>query len=68
MPGPGGLHFFRIGGAATLLAAGCKAETVVAMGRWSSDINELYCRANTAGLMHWQPALGRQSVNPAETA
>ena len=63
-----GVHSLHIGGAAALLAAGCKAEVIMTMGRWSSDISRLYCRANTEDLMHWQRALGRQPFNPAETA
>ena len=63
-----GMHSFRIGGAATLLAAGCDPSVIMAMGRWSSDIYKLYCRPNTANLARWQRALGRQSVTTVETA
>jgi len=37
------------------------------MGRWSSDVCKLYCRSNITDLLHWQRALGRQSVNPTGT-
>ena len=63
-----GMHSFRIGGATTLFAAGCDPSVIMAMGRWSSDIYKLYCRANTADLARWQRALGRQSVTTVETA
>ena len=62
-----GTHSLRIGGATALLAAGCPAYVIQAMGRWSSDVYKLYCRSNTIDLLHWQRALGRQSVNPTET-
>ena len=43
-------------------------SVIMTMGRWSSDIYKLYCRANTADLARWQRALGRQSVTTVETA
>ena len=63
-----GLHSLRIGGATALLAAGCPPQIIQAMGRWSSDIYRLYCRANLHDMTKWQLALGKQHVTPTETA
>ena len=62
------MHSLRIGGATALLAAGCPAMVIQSLGRWSSDTYRLYCRSNTADVLHWQRALGRQHVNPSESA
>lgn len=61
-----GLHSFRIGGATALLAAGCPAETIKAMGRWNSDVYRLYCRADAYGVMKWKRAMGRAKVDPVQ--
>ena len=47
-----GAHSLRIGGATAALAAGVPPALIRLMGRWSSDVYEIYCR------MSRQAALG----------
>ena len=47
-----GAHSLRIGGATAALAAGVSPQLIRLMGRWSSDIYQIYCR------MSMQAALG----------
>ena len=49
-------HSFRIAGATALCAAGCSLEQIKTMGRWASDVAEVYERATTGGILN----LGRQ--------
>ena len=51
-PSKYGAHSLRIGGATAALAAGVSPQLIRLMGRWSSDIYEIYCR------MSLQAALG----------
>ena len=37
-------HSLRIGGATAALAAGVPPEVIRMMGRWDSDVYEIYCR------------------------
>ena len=39
-----GAHSLRIGGATAALAAGVSPSMIRLMGRWASDIYEIYCR------------------------
>ena len=39
-----GAHSLRIGGATAALAAGIQPTLIRVLGRWSSDIYEIYCR------------------------
>lgn len=39
-----GAHSLRIGGATAALAAGVSPQLIRLMGRWSSDVYEIYCR------------------------
>lgn len=39
-----GSHSLRIGGATAALAAGVPPESIRIMGRWDSDVYEIYCR------------------------
>ena len=39
-----GAHSLRIGGATAALAAGVPPQLIRLMGRWSSDVYEIYCR------------------------
>ena len=39
-----GAHSLRIGGASAALAAGVPPALIRIMGRWSSDVYEIYCR------------------------
>ena len=47
-----GGHSLRIGGATAALAAGVSPTLIRLLGRWSSDVYEIYCR------MSLQSALG----------
>jgi hypothetical protein len=44
-----GGHSLRIGGATAALAAGLPASVIRVMGRWDSDVFELYARASADG-------------------
>jgi hypothetical protein len=44
-----GGHSLRIGGATAALAAGLSASVIRVMGRWDSDVFELYARASADG-------------------
>ena len=48
-----GLHSLRIGAASSLFAMGCPPLIIQTLGRWSSDLYELYCRANRHQLVEW---------------
>ena len=48
-PGMFGAHSLRIGGATAALAAGVSPQLIRLMGRWSSDIYEIYCRMSIDG-------------------
>ena len=61
-------HSFRTGGPTALLAAGCPQTAIQAVGRWSSEIYRLYCRANSADLLRWKERLSRQAVDPLQTS
>ena len=53
----------RIGGATAALAAGVPPALIRIMGRWSSDVYEIYCR------MSEQSALGvGRAISSAEVA
>ena len=43
-PGRFNSHGLRIGGATAALAAGVPPEAIRVMGRWDSDVYEIYCR------------------------
>jgi hypothetical protein len=43
-PAKFGAHSLRIGGATAALAAGIQPTLIRVLGRWSSDIYEIYCR------------------------
>ena len=58
-----GAHSLRIGGATAALAAGVPPALIRLMGRWSSDVYEIYCR------MSEQSALGvGQSIAAADVS
>ena len=46
-----GAHSLRIGGATAALAAGVPPSLIRLMGRWSSDIYEIYCRISMQSAM-----------------
>ena len=48
-----GGHSLRIGGATAALAAGVPPVVIRAMGRWSSDVYEIYCRASDEAVLRF---------------
>ena len=46
-----GAHSLRIGGATAALAAGVPPQLIRLMGRWSSDVYEIYCRMSLQSAM-----------------
>jgi hypothetical protein len=48
-----GAHSLRIGGATAALAQGVPAMVIRAMGRWSSEIYEIYCRASDEAVLRF---------------
>ena len=53
-----GAHSLRIGGATAALAKGVPPVVIRAMGRWSSDIYEVYCRATEESVLRFGVAIG----------
>ena len=47
-PSEYGAHSLRIGGATALLAAGIQPASIQVMGRWDSDVYQVYCRWSSA--------------------
>ena len=52
-----GAHSLRIGGATAALSRGVPPVVIRAMGRWSSDIYEIYCRANDEAVLRFGVAI-----------
>ena len=52
-------HSFRIAGATLLFAAGVTAEVIKKMGRWRSDIYEIYCRLSKQRLFELSEKMSR---------
>ena len=44
-------HSFRIAGATLLFKAGVTAEEIKTMGRWASDVYQIYCRLSKERLL-----------------
>ena len=63
-----GAHSLRIGGATAALAAGVSPALIRLMGRWSSDIYEIYCRQSRESALHVGRALSSAQVTLASTA
>ena len=63
-------HSFRIAGATLLFAAGVTAEEIKKMGRWRSDIYEIYCRLSKQRLLDLSEKMSRtkttQFINGSE--
>ena len=57
-----GAHSLRIGGATAALAAGVSPALIRLMGRWSSDIYEIYCRMSKQSALHVGRALASAQV------
>ena len=60
------LHSLRIGGATALLKAGCPPAVIQALGRWSTEIFNLYTRACFHDGLDWAEAMARTNVVPLE--
>ena len=59
-----GAHSLRIGGATAALAAGIEPQLIRLMGRWSSDIYELYCRMSAQAALRVGEAISSADVSP----
>jgi hypothetical protein len=57
-----GTHSYRIGGATALFAAGADETVIRTMGRWCSDIHQLYLRACYERCCEWTRKCGSTSV------
>ena len=61
-----GLHSMRIGAATSLFALGCPPLVIQTLGRWSSELYELYCRANREQLTSWTAAMSKAEFDTLE--
>jgi len=57
-----GAHSLRIGGATAMLAAGVAPQLIRLMGRWSSDVYEIYCRMSVESALAAGIALASANV------
>lgn len=62
-PAQFGTHSLRIGGATALFAAGADPHVIRTMGRWSSDLYQLYVRASFEQTIAWSAKAGSASVH-----
>ena len=58
-----GAHSLRIGGATAALAAGVPPALIRIMGRWSSDVYEIYCRMSVQSALGVGRAIASASVD-----
>ena len=63
-----GAHSLRIGGATAALAAGVPPALIRMMGRWSSDVYQIYCRMSLESALNVGRALASAQVTPAQHA
>lgn len=63
-----GAHSLRIGGATAALAAGVPPNAIRLMGRWSSDVYEIYCRISLQSAVGVGEAIASATVSPAGEA
>ena len=61
-----GAHSLRIGGATAALAAGVPPGLIRLMGRWSSDVYEVYCRMSVEAALNVGRALASAEVTTFE--
>ena len=59
-----GAHSLRIGGATAALAAGIEPQLIRLMGRWSSDVYEIYCRLSAQSALRVGRAISSAAVSP----
>jgi hypothetical protein len=62
-----GAHSLRIGGATAALAQGVPPVVIRAMGRWSSDVYEIYCRASDAAVLRFGVAIASAEYKDFES-
>ena len=63
-----GAHSLRIGGATAALSAGIEPAQIRLMGRWSSDVYEIYCRMSEESALRVGAAIGSADVRPEADA
>ena len=61
-----GAHSLRIGGATAALAAGVAPAQIRLLGRWSSDVAELYTRMTRQAAGHFSTLVGSTAFNDIE--
>ena len=61
-----GAHSLRIGGATAALAAGVPPALIRLMGRWSSDVYEIYCRMSEQSALGVGTAIASAMVTDVE--
>ena len=61
-----GAHSLRIGGATAALAAGIEPSTIRLMGRWSSDVYELYVRMTKQAAAGFAVKIGSTEFDDVE--
>ena len=61
-----GAHSLRIGGATAALAAGVSPAQIRLLGRWSSDVAELYTRMTSQAAGRFSTVVGSTSFNDLE--
>ena len=61
-----GAHSLRIGGATAALAAGVPPHYIKAMGRWCSEIYEIYCRLSDAAVVRFGTAIASMDYEDFE--
>ena len=61
-----GAHSLRIGGASAALAAGVPPATIRLMGRWSSDVYEIYCRMSLQAALRVGASICSAEVSTVE--
>jgi hypothetical protein len=62
-----GAHSLRIGGATAALAAGVPPALIRLMGRWSSDVYEIYCRMSEQSALGVGSAIAAAMVSSPES-
>ena len=63
-----GAHSLRIGGATAAHAAGVSPDLIRLMGRWSSDVYEIYCRMSLQSALAVSSAIAAAMVTPLAEA
>ena len=63
-----GAHSLRIGGATAALAQNVSPALIRLMGRWSSDVYEIYCRMSQQSAVHVGKLIATAHVNQVNEA